>query len=419
MKKIHFVTIAVTCFLLMGTLRAQWVQIGYMIANTTDTMANAYGGILGFGSEIYAATDSGIFRSADNGMIWTNITQGFSLTSKEKMNSIYAAYDGSLYAGSDRRLFKSVNGGASWSLLNNLADSLKFHSLTEINGKLLAAFSDGTAAGGVYHSTDGGTTWTQSSGLPNLPMFYFLNDSPDVFLGGTNGVYKSADNGQSFSLSGSGFPGSCSPRTVVKSGNNLFAADVTGNGLYKSTDDGATWANTDTSAFNGFCQVFSVVAAQGTVVATMDGACNSSDPVKSSSDGGTSWSDFTAGLTAGTFTSLGRNSAGTSFYIKGGSGQKELFRYDIPIGREEEWKVLKNLGISPNPTSGKVSINLAGSESGNYEVVLTEITGKEIIRMKSAQATFEMDLGSYGSGIYILRMISDGMLIAAGRLALN
>lgn len=99
----------------------------------------------------------------------------------------------------------------------------------------------GAFGSGVYRSTDGGVTWTNSRvGLINAYVRSLAALSSSVVFCGTNdGVYKSLDSGSTWIRV---VETSFSVRSLAYDplSNNLYAATY-GSGLYKSTNQGGTW----------------------------------------------------------------------------------------------------------------------------------------------------------------------------------
>jgi hypothetical protein len=206
-------------------------------------------------------------------------------------NSIY----GGVYAGVG--VLKSVNGGATWATL----DSADFAGLAigriavdpaNTQVLLLSASWDGTGTGnpyktGIWRSTNGGGAWTQVLGDPGkahpdagTDVLFDPADPSIAFAGlgnlfglnatSASGVYKSVDNGVTWTqatdiLSTTDYPYTPSDiervsLSISQDGTHVYALltdsgydDTTAfpggpfgalldNGLYASTDTGATWS---------------------------------------------------------------------------------------------------------------------------------------------------------------------------------
>lgn len=117
----------------------------------------------------------------------------------------------------------------------------------------------GAAAGGVWKTTDGGSTWTPLFDKENAISFGALAidpNNPDIVYAGTgesvmgnnniylgSGMYKTTDAGATWNLIGLANVGAFSKVYVHPKNSNLIIAGATSRnaGIYKSTDAGATW----------------------------------------------------------------------------------------------------------------------------------------------------------------------------------
>lgn len=120
---------------------------------------------------------------------------------------------------------------------------------------------------GIYKSTDGGQTWTLATSADNgahpfqqVGFSKVLVDptNPNIIIAGVvqqilsqadtpqpfAGIYRSTDAGATWSLVfGTGFIPSCTD-LVYDSVHGVYYAAISGQGIFKSTDQGATWVAT-------------------------------------------------------------------------------------------------------------------------------------------------------------------------------
>jgi len=160
---------------------------------------------------------------------------------------------------------KSTNGGVSWS---NIIDTLSCPTVSAIAVSYLASdntvwFStgsgfngDGPQIGRVYKSTNGGSSWTRITAIPEyiswvskIEVNIFRNEH--VYIGTDFGLFKTTNGGTSFTnvLSGQ--------ISDVVTYTNLIAADtlnilagVIGTGIKNSTNGGASFSNAALPNFN-------------------------------------------------------------------------------------------------------------------------------------------------------------------------
>ncbi|MFZ1081908.1 MAG: T9SS type A sorting domain-containing protein [Candidatus Kryptoniota bacterium] len=229
MKKLLPIIVLI-CILAGGnSLQAQWVQTsgisGQNISCFTASSGELYAGTLG----------SGIFYSYNNGATWTPLSPQ---PTNENVHAL-AISGGALFAGTTTGVYKLSSGG--WVAVNTgFRDTTVNTLLTQGNG-LLA----GTSGGGVYVSTDEGTTWsTMNSGLGNFYVTSLVVTSNPHNFSGIE-IYAATYDGLYYTTS---LPGSWTlirPVLIDMSsfaalGQNLFGGTLF-SGISLSTDDGATW----------------------------------------------------------------------------------------------------------------------------------------------------------------------------------
>ncbi len=271
---------------------------------------------------------NGIYKSTDAGRTWTHLNEkGGGLTDGQQIpalavdprdaNKVYAAVLGHPFGpNAERGLYRSLDGGQSWQKMlgkdeNTGASDVEidpsnpdtvYASMWEAR---LGPWEDGNefngTGGGLYKSTDGGSTWRQlTNGLPqDLSQIYVAiapSDSRRLYatLGTASdklGVYRSDDGGGSWAqittdprpsgrIGGGDLP---IPRVDPKNPDVIY---VTSTVTMRSTDGGKTWSgfrgapggddyqNLWINPTNG--NIMLLVADQGAVVTVNGGASWSS-----------------------------------------------------------------------------------------------------------------------------------------------
>jgi photosystem II stability/assembly factor-like uncharacterized protein len=149
-----------------------------------------------------------------------------------------------MYAGDAQGgVFVSTDGGTSWKLQQNgLAAGAAINALVfDDSGKKLYAASDG----GVYASANGAQSWTKVAGLPQdnyTAIAFDLNKAQSLYVGSAqHGVFASTDGGATWTAVNSGLPAGLSVDGLAfdSDAHQLWAA--TSMGVYRSPDGGASW----------------------------------------------------------------------------------------------------------------------------------------------------------------------------------
>jgi len=196
-------------------------------------------------------------------------------------------------------LFYNVTGN---NYISGRTNSIAFHP-TDPNILYIAA-----AQGGVWKTTDGGITWTEMTfNLATLACGDVVVDqmNPNVVYLGTgelnysldsqygNGIYKSTNAGATWvQVATSSLVGNrCSMMAIDPTNSNIVYA-ATNTAVFKSTDAGASWTNTG-SGNNVNCIILHPTTPQIIYIAA---GGTSAGVIKKSTNGGTNWTTLTGGL---------------------------------------------------------------------------------------------------------------------------
>ena len=151
-------------------------------------------------SNIYALQASQILKSIDTGRTWVNVTNGINLSSSGTNGTagmlVRSANEIFIY-GFNGRLYHSTNGGQTWTDLKpNLPQSpvdLRNYDFRfmEFRTNMIGYTGDRTANGGRYilQTLDGGLTWSHFTGGQNMivPIDMKFADTATGFMMGGSG----------------------------------------------------------------------------------------------------------------------------------------------------------------------------------------------------------------------------------------
>ncbi len=233
-------------------------------------------------SVVYAGTGGGVWKSTDGGGSWLPMSESIPVNEIGALRVLpwasqtvligtgvgsgatFSFSQGGAGAGPfGIGILKSTDAGTTWNatgLSTSLGGSSGFNAIeaNPLTGTILAA-----ANNGVFRSTDDGDTWTQvhTGGnfwdvkwKPGDAARVYVTKGRDPFLNTqtNNGVEVSTDDGLTFSPAGTGQPAGTNLSHirlgVTPSNPSVIYAhygEIVTNatlGIYRSTDDGATWA---------------------------------------------------------------------------------------------------------------------------------------------------------------------------------
>jgi len=187
---------------------------------------------------VYAAgKELGVCRSPDLGETWSCSTDGLGAAQFSDL----AADPNSpqtLFAASSAGLYRSADAGESWEAVNSGIYGRNPQALVWDPADNSSVFVG--ILGGVFKSADNGDHWTaRNRGFQGLGVDAVGFLSPSILLAGTEaGIFRSPDLGVSWDAALTGLP----IRQITVDPSSPGSVYAYGEGLWRSTDSGSSWA---------------------------------------------------------------------------------------------------------------------------------------------------------------------------------
>lgn len=385
----------------------------YMVKGTTNT-------------NIIALSSRNVSVSTDNGNTFTvsntGLTPGTYVNLKKNSNAIYVE------VLNPNSIFYSTTNGASWSQLPYPTGVTFYSTFSPTdNGLYLTAFVNNQVT--LYYSANQGALWTNiTSNIPSdidlNQLFKVSGDQNNLYLAGrtttgVNRIYRSSDNGTTYTSDQAGFPASfLNPGSginqMVYTGSNFYivVTDAINNTDSLYIKSGNTW----TSLFgrynpdNAFVIGNQVISYFTHSVYEVDGAVYTImyDTIYRSQDNGATWSVEQTGLypavrplslmptPTGLFTTTYEHGVWKNSQLVNGTDQYHLMQA----------KALYNF---PNPASAYTVISYYVPKSGNVELALFDAQGKKVRQlMNEAQTegshTLQVAVSGLKPGVYFYQL---------------
>ena len=187
-------------------------------------------------TNLFALMSDGVLVSTDNGLNWTLSSSG---SQHQRQFRALAVTNAGLIAGTQTGdIYRSIDSGKTWTRVTSIDSYVD--TIVRQGSDLYA----GTVHGGIFVSTNNGTSWaTKNSGLSSCEILSMAVRGTDLFAGTAGlGAFRSNDNGMSWTPLVAGLPGTSS-LLLLASGTNLFAWAAYGASVIRSTDNGANWTS--------------------------------------------------------------------------------------------------------------------------------------------------------------------------------
>jgi len=269
----------------------------------------------------------GVMKSTDGGATWNTTGLSFATSQKVVINDllIHPTNNQIIYAAASNGLYKTIDGGANWTTLTSYYyfQDIEFNPG---NPSIMYGADEGFGYAQVIgRSTDGGATWSQIT-LPGSTSYrteiaVSANNSSVVYAltvnstEGMEGLYKSTDSGATFSLiysvGGGGYnllgydctdTGNDGQGTydIVLTANPADANEVYAGGIniWKTTNGGTAWSIK--SHWSGTCSGTATTVHADQHCCEFNGSTvyfGNDGGIYKSSDAGSTITDLSNGLT--------------------------------------------------------------------------------------------------------------------------
>jgi photosystem II stability/assembly factor-like uncharacterized protein len=380
MKKIYS-----TIFYLIFSLNAfcQWQNIA-LNGNSIKALASD-------NSRIFAATNGNVFLSLDNGLTFSNVSDGIdqSVVIREIKIS-----NQSVYLSTNSGIFYSENNGTSWSQLNNGLTSLSVYSIEEFQNKLYAGTQNG-----VFVSTDNGNNWSflafPSGGVNFTGKLKSINNNLYAYVY-SSGLKISSD-GLTWEDIGNGLGISGTISDLEGQGNDLFMVQISFSGAFEvSSDAGYNWTNPIS-----FSSARCLALNQNNLFVGGDNRIyyspNLSNNLQQINDGLPATFAAVKLVIQGDFV----------FAALGSTGIWKRSISGISVSNQNEFINRSAFTVYPNPASQSITLNTnIKIEKGSFVNIFT-VQGQLLERIELSSQNNRIPLDNLPSGIYFLDVNSD------------
>jgi photosystem II stability/assembly factor-like uncharacterized protein len=343
-------------------------------------------------ADLYAVTDVGIFRYAQNNS-WKPVFEKLGLT------ALAIHGDQFLTGGSNGDVYYSIDSGKSWVQSNTLVNGT-IRSLA-IDGNNFFAATD--TYSGLLHSTDYGLTWSKAlKQNSTLPQSIATIDSVIISANFLDGVFRSTDNGINWkniyidTVFGITY-------TIVAVGTEFWAG--TRNGVFFSNDLGADWTRI------GFADtgITTLAIDDKNIFAGINGYGIYKY------DNGT-WTSVPDTLTDKNINYLTMDNSDLFYASSTGIWRRSLNEITSGIKNVFTGNGIQLHASYPNPFSAKTMLSLSSSKREFVDIKIFDILGNQCSKIFSGELdegkhSFEWNASDLPNGIYncIVRS-ADGLM---------
>ncbi|MCE3225733.1 MAG: glycoside hydrolase, family [Bacteroidetes bacterium] len=392
---------------------ANWQQ-------TTTPPGGSIWGLTAIGNDIFAgASNGGVYYSSDNGTTWQQRNGAYPGMQVYCITSLGS----DLFVGAGSQVFKSSDLGLNWTEITPPG----------LNCDVRAILIEGND---IYIGTFGGCAGVMKSSLTNISSSTwnsFVNgfsntigganiDVRSMAISGNNiivGLYghgvftspTSADNFTSIS-NGMGTYDDYIQAIAVKD-SNFLAGNISGSPvMYRSSDMGTNWVQSNNSLFNNK-PVYAIYAGDTSIYAGTEGA-----GVLLSNDNGVTWVDYNQGF-KDSFGNWYCNQinvrafvmVGTTLYAGTDCGVWKTANASQIVGINSNEASKNSLKLYPNPFNSSTTFRFNESINDG-EILIYNSMGQKVKTISNVNGnSFELKNENLETGIYFYELIYSGKSI--------
>lgn len=288
---------------------------------------------------IVAASPAALYITTNSGDSWLQVVS-LGMDTSERVLCV-GVKNNYILVGTSGGLYLSFDKGENWRQLSHRIG----------NSAVTTALIDRTNAfflftnKGVFHSPDQGATWILGDTLHKTKMANCALDSSGVLYGGSpyGGLYRSTDNGNSFSMLDDSDQFNDIVDITVTAQNVVY---LTSNNysLHYSTDHGITWRSGPEQYFVYKRNI--TFGHNNEIAASSYKTSGDKMGVYVSLDMGSTWQLINNGLEDSAISALCATPDGSLFAANNGG----IFRTTFPVNTVKSF-LLTNITAYPNPTT--------------------------------------------------------------------
>jgi hypothetical protein len=205
---------------------------------------------VGPNGNVYVIVGSVLYGSANDGTSWDTLD-----VSGVSFHTVTVTANGTIVTtpGYGEGIRRSTDGGATWTRMKLPLSEVDVYAISSTEVDTIYAGANGWSTTSLMRSTDNGQTWTEQGGMLHIAVYALAQKAGGYFFVGT----WASDSNHSTVYRSNNFGATWKPAGLMKARVTSLATNTRGDlfagmqsntgktaqsGVYRSTDNGETWS---------------------------------------------------------------------------------------------------------------------------------------------------------------------------------
>jgi photosystem II stability/assembly factor-like uncharacterized protein len=345
-----------------------------------------------------------ILQTQNKGETWTLVDPGPDYEGDTWLD-LHILDDGTVWVAGQFGIIETNDQGATWNSV--FFHPFDFQEFAQTSNALFACSDDGK----VYRTSDQGTTWDtlQTNNFNSLLGISFFDDLTGFTSGRQGTILKTTDGGDSWEPLNFPGPGNVFTVQFLTEDHGFAVTSDLFDNIWETTDGGETWTSFSTPDNTYWRGLYFINDTLG----YLTGGSSAFGRLYRTTDAGATWESYYNTETRVNGISYQTDGTDWGLWICGEGGNIERQGEFTPNTRSQQ-PTTTPFTVYPNPSSGRVQLDLPESLSENAQLRIYDQQGSLVRQLSPLQ---EVDLTGMPMGTYYLQVI-DGPRIFLSKLLL-
>lgn len=215
-----------------------WTSLNGPFGYSNPQIIKHHQGATYVSTNVNSSVGTGVWKTLNSGISWVDVSSGLPKPYARDIEGL-GSY---IFVACDTGVYSSNNQGASWLAADStLPIYTNVYEIVAHQGELFAAVYYGSGNVELFKTGNNGQTWSSTGAFFNFPLSlnHLYSHGNTLWASTTSGVLKSTDGGVTFNPASNNIPFNASINSISAQGDTAYCG--TSSGTYYTVNGGQMW----------------------------------------------------------------------------------------------------------------------------------------------------------------------------------